>query len=207
MGHPAEEGFERTLGLLVADKFDLEAARRADAERVAGAERVARTQRELHEAWAAGDRPRALALADEIVASNPEGMSQWAWWKFETLLSDAESAPSAYAYVRELRDGPYKDDAEMLLRFAFGIADSLGIESPDLDLALGLAERAVELTGEQDSRMLAGLAMVHMRRKEFDKGIAAQQRAIDLAPSPAMKQHLGNELEFFRLEKEFAQDR
>jgi tetratricopeptide (TPR) repeat protein len=207
IGHPAEPAFEETIALLIADEYDLEAARRADAERAAGARRIATAQQELHKAWAAGDQERALALADEIVASNPEGMGQWAWWKFEILMRDNDGGERAYEYVRRLRDRFYHDDAETLLRFAYGIADSLGVENPDLDLALELAQRAVELTGEQDSRMLTGLAMVHMRRKEYDEGIAAQQRAVDLATSPAIKQYLENELEFFKLDKEFEEDR
>ncbi len=203
IGHPAIEEFERTIERIIADEFDIEAAKRADADRAAKAHRIAEAQAELHKAWGAGDHERALALADEIVEADPGAAFQWAWWKFEALMIGIGEPERAYAYVRALTDGPYKDDAALLLRFAYGIADSLGIESPDLDLALALAKRAVEMTDGQDYRSLAGLAMVHMRRREYDEGIAAQQRAVDIAPTPSIKHYLQNELEFYKLDKEY----
>lgn len=203
VGHPADPAFEQTIELIVRDEFDLEGAKKAEAERAARATRLARMQADLHKAWESGDHERALALADEIVAADPAGMAQWAWWKFEALLVGLDRPEEAYAYVARLSDDAYADNADMLLRFAYGIADSLGVEDPDTDLALELARRAVELTGNQDYRSLAGLAMVHIRRKEFDEAIAVQQRAVDIAPSPAVRQHLQNDLDFYRMDKEF----
>lgn len=203
IGHPADPSFERVLGEIIEDRYDFETARR-EAEREAAAQRrILEAQAEMHRAWEAGEEDHALALVDEIVSLNPKAMTRWAWWKFQTLMTGVRRPQDAYAYVRTLMEGAYKDNSDMLLQFTYGIADSLGIENPDLDLALELAKRAVELTDGQDHRTLAGLAMVRMRRKEYDEAISVMQRAVDVAPTPAIKAYLANELEFYKLDKEY----
>jgi len=204
IGHPARDEFEATIDAIVRDEFDIEAAGRARAEAEAAAGRVGAMQAELHEAWAAGDHERALTLADEIIASDPASMQRWAWWKFESLMVGVGDPPGAYAFVREMMTGPYREDADMLMRFAYGIADSLGIEDADLDLALDLAERAVAATLGQDSQKLAGLAMVRHSREEFAEAVAVLERAIAVAPTPETKASLENELEFYKWDMENA---
>jgi len=205
IGHPAMPEFERTIGAIIDDEFDLEAAKRQREKAEAAAGRIAEAQAELHAAWDAGETERAFELADEIIAANPRSMQQWAWWKFESLMMGVEDADRAYAFVREMKDGYYKEDADLLMRFAYGIAQSLGLPRVDLDLALDLAERSVALTMAQDSQKLAGLAMVRMARKEFDEAIAVMERAIDVAPNESQRAYLENELDFYRWDKERAE--
>lgn len=205
IGHPAMEEFEATIDAIVRDEFDIEAAGKARAEAEAAAGRVGAMQAELHEAWAAGDHELAFGLADEIIASDPASMQRWAWWKFESLMVGVGDTARAYAFVREVMTGPYREDADMLMRFAYGIADSLGIEDPDLDLALDLAERAVAATLGQDSQKLAGLAMVRHSRREFAEAVAVLERAIAVAPTPETKEYLENELEFYKWDLEDAE--
>lgn len=206
IGHPAMEEFERTIEAIVEDEFDLEAAERERAEAEARAQVVRSMQAELHAAWEAGDHERALMLADEIIASDPPAMAGWVWWKFESLMVGIDQPQRAYEFARTMMTGPFRDDADMLLRFTYGIADSLGIDEPDLDLALELAERAVTLTSAQDYQKLVGLAMVRMARKEYDEGIAVMERAIALAPTSSIKAYLENELEFYRMDREMAEE-
>ena len=207
IGHPAMDEFERTIAAIVEDRFDIAAAQRARAEAEAALARVRQSQDELHAAWEAGDTDKAFDLADEIIASDPGSMQQWAWWKFESLMLGVNQPERAYAFVREMMTGPYHEDAEMLLRFAYGIGDSLGIEHRDMDLALDLAERAVALTMGQDARKLAGLAMVGLARKEYDEGIAVMERAVAIAPDEPTRAYLQNELEFYKMDREMAEDR
>ncbi|VAX40716.1 hypothetical protein MNBD_PLANCTO03-469 [hydrothermal vent metagenome] len=206
IGHPAVPEFEETIEAIIKDEFDLEAAERKRAEAAVQTERLAAMQAELHEAWEAGDHERALSLADEIIATDPPTMQQWAWWKFESLLIGIDEPARASAFVRSLMTGVYQDDADILLRFAYGFADSLGIEEPDLDLALELAERAVTLTFGQDYRMLVGLSMVRMARQEYAEGVAVMERAVAVAPSESVRAYLENELEFYKMEQEMAED-
>lgn len=206
IGHPAMPEFEKTIGAIVKDEFDLEKAEREGKAAAEAQEKIRKDQEELHKAWEAGDTEKAFTLADEIIASDPGSMRQWAWWKFESLMIGVEQPERAYAFVREMMAGPYKEDADMLLRFAYGIGDSLGIEHKDLDLALDLAERSVTLTMGQDSQKLAGLAMVRMSRQEYDEAIAVMERAIEVAPNDQMKAYLQNELAFYKMDKEMAGD-
>lgn len=206
IGHPAMPEFEETIEAVVSDAFDLKAAQRKRVEAAALAQRLAAMQAELHEAWEAGDHERALSLADAIIAVDPPAMQQWAWWKFEALLIGLDEPERASAFVRTLMTGVYQDDAGMLLRFASGLVDSLGVEEPDLDLALELAERAVVLTFGQDYRALVGLSMVRMARKEYVEGVAVMERAVAVAPSESVRAHLENELEFLKMEQEMAEE-
>lgn len=205
IGHPADPAFEETIGAIIRDEFDpgaaIEARRLADERRA----KLEESQRALHAAWNAGDTEAAFALADEIVDTDPQAMSSWAWWKFESLMTGVNDPARGQAYAKELMLGAYREDENMLLRLAYGIADSIGIEGADLDLALDLAERAVSLRMGQDSHTLAGLAMVRLARKEYDESIAVLQRAIDVAQNPAMRAHLENELEFYQLDKAMAE--
>jgi thiol-disulfide isomerase/thioredoxin len=206
IGHPAMDEFERTIDAIIKDEFDFEAAERERAEAAARARQLATIKGDLHTAWEAGDHERALTLADEIIEPDPAAMTQWVWWKFESLMVGIDRPDRASAFVRTMMDGPFRDDPVMLRRFTYGIADSLGIDEPDLDLALELAERSVTLTFAQDYEYLIALAMVRMAREEYDEGIAVMERAIDLAPTEARKAYLRNELEFYRMDKEMAED-
>ena len=108
------------------------------------------------------------------------------------------------AYAKSLMLGHYREDAQMLTRLAYGIADSIGVEGADLDLALEIAERAVALRLGQDSQTLATLAMVRLAREEYDEAVAVLQRAVDVAQTPAMRDHLANELEFYKFDRDLA---
>ncbi len=205
IGHPADPAFERTIEAIIRDEFDpaaaLEERRLADQRRA----QLERLQRELHTAWNAGETEAAFALADEIIETDPQAMSSWAWWKFQALMVGVNDPERGQAYAKALMLTHYHEDAAMLNRLAYGIADSIGIEGTDMDLALELAERAVTLRLGQDSETLAGLAMVRLAREEFDEAIATLQRAIDVAQMPAMRAHLKNELEFYKFDKETAE--
>ncbi len=205
IGHPADPAFEHTIEAIIRDEFDPAAAlaeRRLADQRRAQLERL---QRELHTAWNAGETEAAFTLADEIIETDPQAMSSWAWWKFQALMVGVNDPERGQAYAKALMRTHYREDAAMLNRLAYGIADSIGIEDADMDLALELAERAVTLRLGQDSQTLAGLAMVRLAREEFDEAIATLQRAIDVAQTPAMRAHLKNELEFYTFDKETAE--
>lgn len=204
IGHPADPAFEGTIEAIIRDEFDPEAAVR---ERKLADERRARleaAQRELHDAWNTGETEKAFALADEIVGTDPQLMSSWAWWKFESLMVGVGEPARGQAYAKELMLGPYREDAQMLMRLAYGIADSIGVEGADLDLALDIAERAVALRLGQDSQTLATLAMVRLAREEYDEAVEVMQRAVDVAQTPEMRRHLENELEFYKFDRDMA---
>ena len=204
IGHPADPAFEGTIEAIIRDEFDPEAAVR---ERKLADERRARleaAQRELHDAWNTGETETAFALADEIVGTDPQLMSSWAWWKFESLMVGVGEPARGQAYAKKLMLGPYREDAQMLMRLAYGIADSIGVEGANLDLALDIAERAVALRLGQDSQTLATLAMVRLAREEYDEAVEVMQRAVDVAQTPEMRRHLENELEFYRFDRDMA---
>jgi thiol-disulfide isomerase/thioredoxin len=204
IGHPGGEAFEEVVASVVEDRFDLDAALRRRAEERARRAALEEAQRSLHRAWEAGDVDRAFALADEIVAVDPPAMRDWAVWKFRSLLTDPARARRGEAYARSLMEGDYAEDAEMLRRLASGIAGSIGVESPDLDLALELAERAVSVHRSRDADTLAVLALVRQARGETAEAIAALERGAEVATHERQRRRLLNELELVRMEAEMA---
>lgn len=205
IGHPASPAFEETIEAIVEDRFDVEVARALREAEDARRAELEQAQRDLHGAWNAGETERAFELADTIVETDPETMQSWAWWKFEALMVGMEQPQRGQAYARELMEGVYREDARMLLRLAYGIAESVGIEGRDLDLALELAERAVTLRMGEDAQTLTGLAMVRRARGELDEAIAVLERASAVAQDRGMRRSLENELEFLRMEREMAE--
>ncbi len=48
--------------------------------------------------------------------------------------------------------------------------------------------------------------MVRLARKEYEEAIAVLERAIKMAPDEGTKAYLKNELDFFKMEQEMAED-
>ncbi|MEN0021507.1 MAG: TlpA disulfide reductase family protein [Planctomycetota bacterium] len=200
-GHPASNEFDTTLAAIVADTFDLEAAAKADREQaVAQRAQFEQQQRRtevmqraqpLFEAWAdAVENERlddALAVADDIVAVDPEIMSNAALWKFETLLIELERTDEAYAYAKQVGDDIYAESPIVLTYLARIIVDTVGLENPNLELADKLASKAAALTDEEDAIVLEVLAFVKAERGDYAEAVRLQKLAMDLAEDPMQR--------------------
>ena len=219
IGHPLEPAFDTTLDALHAGSFDWGAAREAreklaaalDAEmaREVERERVMQAARplisRLLKAWGADDAPTALALADEVVAINPALLSEFAVWKLNALLM-IDRDEEAWAYGRSLLEGTYRADAETLRRLATIVSESLEPEKPDMDLALALADRSVELTRREDVESLTTLASVRYYRGEVAEAVSDLERAVDVARDAAQAERLRAMLEIYRSELPVPED-
>ncbi|MCL4742375.1 MAG: redoxin domain-containing protein [Phycisphaerales bacterium] len=207
IGHPADGAFEKTIASIIDGTFDAPAAREAAARSANRAALSAEIERKaaplvarLRKAWGEGKHDDALALADEIVALDADLMSHVANWKFRAMLIELGRSEAAFKYARGLLDGPYADNAPVLARFAYSIADTPGLPERDLDLALKLAERAVELTKEHDAVMLDTLGLVLQQRGELERAVAVQRKAVEMADTPQMRERLEITLELYLAE-------
>ncbi|MCW5777364.1 MAG: redoxin domain-containing protein [Phycisphaeraceae bacterium] len=207
IGHPADGAFEKTIAAIIDGTFDAAAAREAAAKNANRAALSAEIERKaaplvarLRKSWGEGKHDDALALADEIVALNADLMSHVANWKFRALLAELGRPEAAFMYARGLLEGAYKDNAPVLARLAYAIADTPGLAERDLDLALKLAERAVELSKEQDAVLLDTLGLVLQQRGELERAVAVQRKAVEVADSPQMRERLMMTLELYRAE-------
>lgn len=128
----------------------------------------------------------------------------------EPLASPPADDPAAHRLLGELyaaegREGPaarhleralsrMADDPDLLVRLAALLADSRDESVRDPSRALGLAARAVGLTGGRDPRALAVLALAQARSGRAVEAAATARRALDAAraqgASPAFIEQL-----------------
>lgn len=154
-------------------------------------------QRKAMNASAGGKHDEALAAFDELASNDPESAVMYRLEKFNILLLGKKDYNAAYALAREITEGPAKDDAQVLNEIAWKIVDEQGIEKRDLDLAMKVAERAVEVSKQKDPAIIDTLARVY-----FDKGDAAkaaewQAKAVGMATG-RMKTDLEASLEKYQ---------
>ncbi len=181
IGHPMAE-MDTVLDEVIAGKFDWQTAAKRRQEQ-------AKREAEMEEAFEkignlVNDKKytEAVAELDKLIEKMPEIRAPLCATRFNLLLLFDEK--QAYAYARELLQGTFKDDADSLNMLAWTIVGDdqpIQIKEPDYDLALAIAQRAVELTKEQDANILDTLAMAHYRKGQLEKAVEVQRKAVALA--------------------------
>ncbi len=102
-----------------------------------------------------------------------------------TLLRDLDDVVGGYRLARELMTEVW-DRPEELERLAAALASTEGIRRRDWNVALEASKRAVELTREEDPRMLSCLALVHHEMGGAASAVAWQRKAVErIDPSKA----------------------
>ncbi|MFQ3610021.1 MAG: redoxin domain-containing protein [Fimbriimonadales bacterium] len=196
IGHPMAE-LEEVLEAVVAGKYDWQTAAKQRQEQ-------AKREAELESAFEKigdliGEKKydEALAELDKLMDKMPEMREPLSGVRLRILLIADEKR--AYAYASELAQGTYKDDPQMLNMLAWTIVGDdqpIQLKQPDYDLALTIAQRAVELTKEQDAGILDTLAMAHFRKGQLEKAIEVQRKAIAVAEKdPETPKELLSELQ------------
>ena len=189
IGHPMS--LESPLKQVVAGTFDPQKAAAAEAAQQALARRYG-------EAMQKQDYDAALAVLDEVEKAEPSLGPQLATSRFMLLLQKKDY-PSAYKQAA-LAGEALKDNAEALNQIAWTIADMPGLEQRDLDLALKLADRAVELTGGNEASILDTLARVQFDKGDVAAAITTQTRAVEKAEGE-LKTEMQQTLERYKAKK------
>jgi thiol-disulfide isomerase/thioredoxin len=171
VGHPG--GMEPVLEKVVAGTFDP----KKEAEQ---AEAAAALGKRFQEAAQAGDWDKALATLDEVVKLNPAFENQAQMIKFQVLLKEKKDCDAAFGVARKLGE-QFKDNAAALNEIAWAILDTPDLPKRDVDLALKLAARGVELTKGENGAVMDTLARAHFEKGEVDKAIELQTKAVQLA--------------------------
>lgn len=193
IGHPQERDagtdktrMERVITELLDGTFDLESAtkearREIEQERAAeaDAERVQELMDEMGEAWSDGDRDKAIAVIDTIVALDAKAGADLAVRKAEILLYELGRNEEATAFVSEMIQGPYINDAETLLRFSSLLSGELDPGPDGREAAVAAAQLAVGVVGD-DPNVLAQLGHAQFVAGEIDEAIETMTRARDL---------------------------
>ena len=134
---------------------------------------------------AMGDRQwdQVVAEVDALFALDAQDFADIGYMKYQALVVAGKQEEAA-AWGRELLAGPLKDDELQLNSLAWWIVDPAGGPSDadrDVELALSVAERACELSGQKDAALLDTLARAHYRLGDRDQAIELQKKAVSVA--------------------------
>lgn len=179
IGHPME--LDDPLEQILKGTFNWqEAARqRQDAERQQNLLRE--LSRTLQPQIQQGQYDKALQTLDKFLEQNPDIRSELVFLRFNLLLRHDEA--QAYTYARQLMENELKDSPDGLNSLAWAIVEDnprLKLKQPDYDLAVQLAERAVQKSPE-DPNILDTLAYAYFKKGEISKAIETQRKAVALA--------------------------
>ncbi|GIV07076.1 MAG: hypothetical protein KatS3mg017_0278 [Fimbriimonadales bacterium] len=179
IGHPMDN-LDGVLEQVVAGTFDW----KAEAERQKRAreqqEALQKDFTEFTQLMQAGKSQDALKKLDEMIPQYPD-VHTLKMVRFETLLRVDEK--QAYAYAQQLAETTFKEMPEVLNMLAWTIVDDNTrppLKSPNYPVAIAIAQRAAELTKEQDASILDTLAYAYFKNGDVQNALKYQKMALDL---------------------------
>ena len=195
IGHPQEQDpasgkpmMRAVIDGLIDGSFDMDAATAEarkeilkEREKEQAAERVQGLMGEMNAAWASGDREKTMQIIDRVIEMSPDTSAELAVRKAEILLYELNRGADASAFVREMIQGPYADDADTLTRFSSLLSGELDPGPAGRQAAVDAAQRAVEIMGD-DPNALAQLGHAQFVAGDVRDAIDSMTRARDLCP-------------------------
>ncbi len=200
IGNPIypQGAIDKALDQIIAGTYDMNAAKKAGEEEAAkaAADRAEREKqmaqmKPVYDAIKAKDYAAAAKAYDDLIAKakSPELALGLKMDKFNKLLVGDSAA--AFATAKSLADNEFKDNAQGLNDLAWTILDTKTLKNPDYDLALSLAQKAADLTKNEDGMILDSLAYAQFKKGNIDGAIATQTKAVALvkgAPADTVKE-------------------
>lgn len=212
IGHPMSD-MDSVLEKVLAKTWDIAAYRKQMAEQQAKEEEQAKKMRPLQEAMG---KVSALAkekkfleaadMVDSVAAKFPDFADRLLATKFQLLVSgDSEKANDV---AKQLADKQYKDIPQGLNMLAWAMVDPKGkFKHGDVDLAIDIASRAVEVSKGKDPAIIDTLAAAYAKKGDFDKAIETEQKAIaaiagsDYPDKDGLKKELNERLNEYHSKK------
>lgn len=196
IGHPMV-GMDEALAQIKAGKYDVKAAAAKATEARELEAKLGPISQRIQQANQARDWDKMLAALDEMAELGGPLRTQAAMQKFNVLLVGKKDADAAFALAGKLADSDLKDNAEALNSIAWRILDEPRLPKRDFDLALRLAQRAVEVSGGKEAAILDTLARAHWEKKDVANAIKFQVMAVEKA-GPEEKKELEETLAKYR---------
>lgn len=188
IGHPME--MDEVLDQVVDGKWDAKAY--AEQQRV-----VQDLMKEFQKAARGGDVEKLVAVAKQGVEKAPKQAGRMVMIAFGQQVA-AGKTEAANAWAKELTTGAMKDDPMILNGLAWTMVDpEAPMKGADLDIALGAAQRADELTQHKDPQVIDTLARVYFLKGDKAKAVELQTKAVELAPDE-MKSELEKALKQYK---------
>lgn len=177
IGHPMQ--MEEPLAQIVAGKWDAKAYAAKQARAAGEEDRLRAMLKEVNVLASAGKFKEAVMKLDEFKTDNPNYQMGLAMTRLRLLQKSDEGEASTYA--KQLGEGTFKNNPQALNEIAWGmVGDDSFWTKPDYDVALAIAQRAVELTKNNDPAVMDTLAMAYYRKGNLDLAIETQEKAVAL---------------------------
>ncbi len=173
IGHPADAEFAGVLEKVIRGRYD--PALFEQAAPMLAAARRARTVKN----WRMASRH-----FDEVIGLNGRVFAEVALERFEMMIVDMKDPAAAYRYAESELIGKLlgKDaDAMRLLAHKITLDAKIKKEHRDLEVAEKAAARALKISGSDDPRSLATMALVHFHQGRVDAAIDLQAQAYFVA--------------------------
>lgn len=185
IGHPMTD-LDTVLAKVVEGTYDVKAAKvQADkeakerAEMRAIQEGIAKDMGEVAGLMQDGKGKEAVVKLDAVIEKYPRFRPELLNVKFEMLLEVDE--PAAYAHAQKHYLAEWKDNATLLNQVAWTIIEGKApVTKPDLNLAVKIAERAVEVSKSQDPMILDTLAFGLWKTGAKARATELQTKAVEL---------------------------
>jgi thiol-disulfide isomerase/thioredoxin len=177
IGDPRAE-LDDVLGKVLQGRFDARAAAKLREEKEAESKRVQLGINRAASIMQSGNVRQGMAVLDRIVANYPDFKSNVLLYKFSLLTKVDES--EAYRLARTLGDTEFKNNSMMLNQIAWRIAEAKGLKNPDFGVAIALAQRAVDLTKNEDFMILDTLGLALFNDGQIARAIEVQERAVSI---------------------------
>lgn len=196
IGHPMA-GLEQVVEQVVEGKFDAK-------KEAAAAAKMNELEKKLEAAGQAEKWDDMLKVFDEIAALRPAMKAQISATKVAILLLQKKDFVAGYELAGKLLETDLKDEPQALNELAWLILKEESVAKRDFDVALKLAARAGEVTKYEESAILDTLAAAHFAKKQLDKAIEYQTKAVAKSSDPKMTEDLKATLEKYKGAKEKA---
>lgn len=179
IGHPMD-GLDKVLDKVLAGKYDLAAAKQAEADKQRAMKKQMALSNSLNDALQKKDYRGGVSILDKAMADDPAMEEQLGMAKFSYMLKYDEAA--AQAYGEKLSNGVYKENGMALNSIAWSIVDpEAPLKKPNYALAVRIAQKAVTEMGGNDAFSLDTLALAQFRAGNKQAAIATGTKAVTAA--------------------------
>ncbi len=178
IGHPMDPGLPDTLDKVLAGTFDANAAKNAARAKAERETNLRTAFGKVAAAYKAGDEAAADAVFADLAATYPDLKGNILAARFERKLDTGKEA-EGYALLKTEWPGAI-NDPETLNSLSWTILTDKRAKNPDTALAIALAQKGVELTGERSAAVIDTLAYALFKGGKMDEAVAWETKAVKL---------------------------
>jgi thiol-disulfide isomerase/thioredoxin len=194
IGNPLEPTHDNALSIedalqqVVDGKYDLAGATKNAQTARSSKEKADAQMKNYQSALKAKDADAIIKATEEFTGLEPARLGRVIQNTYLFLATELNDNVKANAFANSLLTGAHKDNAEAINAVAWTILDDEAITKRDVDTAMKLAQRAVDLTKEKDGMIIDTLALAHFQKGDAKKALELQQKALKNMPEGAPEQ-------------------